>query len=84
MDFRGEVWWTFHLADYLHVKSLNSNSSHYYSLQTLYQQAVAFNKTTFSNNELLGGWNVMLEEEPETADWSSHDEFDSFMCRYLV
>lgn len=36
------------------------------------------------DNELLGGWNVMLEEEPETADWSSHDEFDSFMCRYLV
>ncbi len=25
-----------------------------------------------------------IEEEPETADWSSHDEFGSFMCRYLV
>lgn len=36
------------------------------------------------DNDLLGVWNVMLEEEPKTADRSSHDEFDSFMCRYLV
>ena len=40
--------------------------------------------TASYDNDLLGVWNVMLEEEPKTADWSSHDEFDSFMCRYLV
>lgn len=36
------------------------------------------------DNDLLGLWDVMLEGEPETADWSSYDEFDNFMCRYLV
>lgn len=29
-------------------------------------------------------WKVMQEEEPQTADWSDKDSFDTFLCRYLV
>lgn len=36
------------------------------------------------DKNLLGLWDMMLEREPETADWSNYDEFDNFMCRYLV
>ncbi len=40
--------------------------------------------TSAYDNDLLDLWNTTAEDEAETADWSDHDSFDSFMCRYLV
>ena len=40
--------------------------------------------TSGYDNDLLELWYATAEEEAETADWSSHDSFYSFMCRYLV
>ena len=40
--------------------------------------------TSGYDNDLLELWDVVAEEEAETADWSDHDSFDNFMCRYLV
>ncbi len=39
--------------------------------------------TSGYDKDLLELWNDM-EDEPETADWSEYDEFDNYMCRYLV
>ena len=40
--------------------------------------------TSGYDNDLLELWNTTAEDEPETADWSDYDSFDSFMCKYLV
>lgn len=29
-------------------------------------------------------WDIVAEDEDDTADWSDYSSFDSFMCRYLV
>lgn len=34
--------------------------------------------------DLMDLWNATAENEPETADWSDYDNFDNFMCKYLV
>lgn len=40
--------------------------------------------TSGYDNDLLELWDVVAEEEAETADWGDHDSFENFMCRYLV
>ncbi|MCM1305291.1 MAG: hypothetical protein NC305_16880 [Lachnospiraceae bacterium] len=40
--------------------------------------------TSGYDSDLSELWDTVAEEEPGTADWSDHDSFDSFMCRYLV
>lgn len=40
--------------------------------------------TSRYDNDLNKLWNATAEDEPETADWSDFDSFDSFMCKYLV
>lgn len=40
--------------------------------------------TSGYDSDLADLWNVMAEDEPETADWSDRDSFDGFLCRYLV
>ncbi len=40
--------------------------------------------TSVYDNDLLELWNIMVEDESETADWSDFDGFDNFMCKYLV
>lgn len=44
--------------------------------------------TSGYDNDLLALWNEMADtgnsREPYTADWSSFDSFDNFMCAYLV
>lgn len=40
--------------------------------------------TSKYDSDLTELWDTMAEDEAETADWSDHDSFDNFMCRYLV
>ena len=40
--------------------------------------------TSGYDNDLLELWDATAEDEDETADWSDHDSFEDFMCRYLV
>lgn len=35
-------------------------------------------------NDLNGLWQRVAESEPDTADWSSYNDFENFMCNYLV
>ena len=41
-------------------------------------------ETSVYDNDLLELWDATAEDEAETADWSDHDSFEDFMCRYLV
>lgn len=40
--------------------------------------------TSGYDKDLKELWDVVAEDEPETADWNDYDSFEVFMCRYLV
>lgn len=36
------------------------------------------------DNDLLQLWNVLSETGDGTSEWSDYDDFDNFMCAYMV